>query len=49
MLSAFFYPDRTARRTARLEGKSTASHPVRISPVRRPAPRAPYAGGKRNK
>ena len=41
MLSAFFYPDRTARRTARLEGKSTASHPVRISPVRRPAPRAP--------
>ena len=38
MLSAFFYPDRTARRTARLEGKSTASHPLRITPVRRPRP-----------
>ena len=38
MLSAFFCPDRTARRTARLEGKSTASHPVRIPPVRRPRP-----------
>ena len=38
MLSAFFYPDRTARRMARLEGKSTASHPVRIPPVRRPRP-----------
>ena len=38
MLSAFFYPDRTARRPARLEGKSTASHTVRIPPVRRPRP-----------
>ena len=38
MRSAFFCPDRTARRTARLEGKSTASHPVRIPPVRRPRP-----------
>lgn len=38
MLSAFFYPDRTARRMARLEEKSTASHPVRIPPVRRPRP-----------